>query len=52
MHAYKMRTFALEADQAILKTSAQYSVQHVITANGSVLSRFILDPFCRQPLLW
>lgn len=27
MHAYKMRTFALEADQAILKTSAQYSVQ-------------------------
>lgn len=32
MHAYKMKTFALEADQAILKTSTQYSVQHVIMA--------------------
>lgn len=32
MHAYKMRTFALEADQAILKASTQYSVQHVIMA--------------------
>lgn len=49
MHAYKTRTFAIEADRIMFKTSTQYSVQHVITANGSVLSRFIFDPFRRQP---